>query len=477
MGPRLAVGVPVPLLTVQTAAASSPPGGGPTRAPAPERPFSEVLDEQADADPIPGRGSGVDAREAADELDADAAAPVDGAPGVPCALLPVPAALLPVPAALLPVPAALLPVPAAQVEFPAAQVEVPAAQVEVPAAPGSGGVPGEATTLGARAAGPIGVESGKDTPLGAHPDCGPPEDPQAPTPDGGATPASPATSSPPPEGAPAAGRPARPAKALAAHGAPAESTSAGGRRADVPTVDGPAARGAPAAVSRVEAPPPAEAGPTDARADERGSPRGEELQRAAGSPAPQPSPQPSPAPTTPFDLTSVTHADAPRAAAPAAPSAPGEAAPIVEQVRFVLGPGVSEARIDLAPAELGAVSVRIVLRDGALSARLEASTPVGRLTLEKHRAELEVALAIDGVAARVEVVAPAERPPDVAPPSPRAEPALDGAQDGGSRSGGGARGDSRGDAPPPRPGGQAADATPRLRPRRASSLARLDTLA
>jgi len=104
-------------------------------------------------------------------------------------------------------------------------------------------------------------------------------------------------------------------------------------------------------------------------------------------------------------------------------------------VRFVLAPGVSEARIELTPDALGPVTVRIVLRDGALSARLEAPTPAGRLALEEHRAELEVALAVDGVAARVEVVAPPERPPEAR--APHAQP---GAHDLTSAD----RGDSRG---------------------------------
>lgn len=96
-------------------------------------------------------------------------------------------------------------------------------------------------------------------------------------------------------------------------------------------------------------------------------------------------------------------------AAPAAISAPAPAAAppppsLVDQVRVAIRPGLNEAHITLSPPELGRVAVRLLLRDGVLEARVEAETQAARVTLERHRHDLETALAQDGAPVRVEVV-------------------------------------------------------------------------
>lgn len=96
-------------------------------------------------------------------------------------------------------------------------------------------------------------------------------------------------------------------------------------------------------------------------------------------------------------------------AAPGAVSAPTpSAAPpppsVLDQVRVAIRPGLNEAHITLSPPELGRVAVRLLLRDGVLEARVEAETQAARVTLERHRHDLESALAQDGAPVRVEVV-------------------------------------------------------------------------
>lgn len=437
----------MPLLPLQSAApATAAPhtGGAPAASAAPKRPFGELLEEEAAGGPLGAPAPGVDAgAEAEAEAEADDADPTSGAPGVPTPLLPLLVAPPPVGAA-------------------------PAAD-EPGATPGAGSV----------GAGPSPLPDAAGA-AGAGPPTGPQAQPTQTTPPatpgpGGATagpgPLEPGAPGEGREGRAAKGREGRPASAGEAPGAaPLASVRGDGRAASPPPApvtpgEERAARGDPAQPPEVEA-----------RTGARRGVRGEES--ALGQAPPPVTGSTPPPPSLPaIDLTPVARAAAPRDLLPAAPAAPGTPAPLVDQVRFVLAPGVSEARIDLAPAELGAVSVRIVLRDGALSARLEAATPVGRLALEKHRAELEVALATDGVAARVEVVAPAERPPEVAPPAPRVESTLEAPPGRGDSPGGGARKDPHGDRPPPPPVDPTAPGGTRPRARRAPLHARLDTLA
>ncbi|HVS09989.1 MAG TPA: flagellar hook-length control protein FliK [Planctomycetota bacterium] len=109
----------------------------------------------------------------------------------------------------------------------------------------------------------------------------------------------------------------------------------------------------------------------------------------------------------------------PAAAARAVPQPPGIAAPetappeaqaatertlsderasdVLRQVRLHLAPRSGHATIQLEPASLGRISIRIALRRGRVSAELQAEKPATLSALERHVPELKAALARQGI--------------------------------------------------------------------------------
>jgi len=93
-----------------------------------------------------------------------------------------------------------------------------------------------------------------------------------------------------------------------------------------------------------------------------------------------------------------------RHAGPAARgTAPGEPAPepervasILRQIRLHLDGGARQATLQLVPAELGRISVRLRLERGRLAAEIRAESAETRELLERHAPELRAALAREG---------------------------------------------------------------------------------
>ena len=85
-------------------------------------------------------------------------------------------------------------------------------------------------------------------------------------------------------------------------------------------------------------------------------------------------------------------------ARPERPLSPEQAAQVLKQVRIGISGanGVREATINLQPAWLGRVSIRIAVREGRALAEVRAERPEALQALEKHLPELRAALAERG---------------------------------------------------------------------------------
>jgi len=93
-------------------------------------------------------------------------------------------------------------------------------------------------------------------------------------------------------------------------------------------------------------------------------------------------------------------AAAARADVPAPPTAPGEPElpdQIVQSLRLHATTGGGEARVQLRPEYLGELTVRVVVEDGVVTARLEAERPAVRDWIERHEVMLRQALGEHGL--------------------------------------------------------------------------------
>lgn len=86
-------------------------------------------------------------------------------------------------------------------------------------------------------------------------------------------------------------------------------------------------------------------------------------------------------------------------AAPASPEALERAQDILRQVRVHVLPGLGEATIELVPAELGRISIRLSVEGGELEASVRAERPETLEALGRHVPELRAALAEQGIRA------------------------------------------------------------------------------
>jgi flagellar hook-length control protein FliK len=155
--------------------------------------------------------------------------------------------------------------------------------------------------------------------------------------------------------------------------------------ADTPSARTPAGHGAAGA-------PPAAFTPPAAAEPERASNR---------APAPEASALASHTVATVSDAARPAAAPAPRLdTAPAAPpAAPDAELPdqIVQSLRLQITSGGGEARVHLRPEYLGELTVRVVVQDGVVSARLEAERPAVREWIERHEMSLRQALGEQGL--------------------------------------------------------------------------------
>jgi flagellar hook-length control protein FliK len=131
--------------------------------------------------------------------------------------------------------------------------------------------------------------------------------------------------------------------------------------------------------------------------------------------------KPAPQPQQPLHVArqhETTQASAP--AAPAAPARAGQLAPrSIDEVahavvRIARRDGAPQARINLHPAELGGVEVRLRYHAGGVSAQLSADTAQGGQALQQAAGELRRSLEAQGVAVHgldVTVTTDADRMP------------------------------------------------------------------
>lgn len=87
-------------------------------------------------------------------------------------------------------------------------------------------------------------------------------------------------------------------------------------------------------------------------------------------------------------------------AAPRPPAAPmdlARAERVLEQVRVHLAPAARSATLQLQPAELGRISIRLGVEDGAVTAVVRAEQPETLAILERHVPELRAILAQGGI--------------------------------------------------------------------------------
>jgi hypothetical protein len=92
---------------------------------------------------------------------------------------------------------------------------------------------------------------------------------------------------------------------------------------------------------------------------------------------------------------------APRVEASAQAARPADEAElpdqIVQSLRLQITSGGGEARVHLRPEYLGALTVRVLVEDGVVSARLEAERPAVREWIERHEVSLRQALGEHGL--------------------------------------------------------------------------------
>jgi len=91
----------------------------------------------------------------------------------------------------------------------------------------------------------------------------------------------------------------------------------------------------------------------------------------------------------------------PKPTRPAAEARPAEppahsAADVLQRIRLELHPGLRSATVQLAPAELGRLSIRLRVREGGVDAVVRAESAEALGLLQQHVHELESALADQG---------------------------------------------------------------------------------
>lgn len=84
-------------------------------------------------------------------------------------------------------------------------------------------------------------------------------------------------------------------------------------------------------------------------------------------------------------------------AAPALPDEPELADQIVQSLRLHATSGGGEARVQLRPEYLGELTIRLVVDDGVVTARVEAELPAVREWIERHEVSLRQALGEHGL--------------------------------------------------------------------------------
>lgn len=179
-------------------------------------------------------------------------------------------------------------------------------------------------------------------------------------------------------------------------------------QAGAPTSSATPAAATPAgqATGPVPANPASGSGETDAGPGE-GEGRPTQAREAADAQRPAEATRPSaePAPTAVEARTGGVQraSEAPRAQAPSAPPPPAgsqeaidHAAAILDQVRLRLLPGAREATLQLEPARLGRLSIRLELRRGVTRAELVVEEAATLEVLQRHEPELRAALADAG---------------------------------------------------------------------------------
>lgn len=103
------------------------------------------------------------------------------------------------------------------------------------------------------------------------------------------------------------------------------------------------------------------------------------------------------APWLPKAVADVSVHDATAGDAPAVADEPALADQIVQSLRLQLTSGGGEAQLRLRPEYLGELTVKVVVLDGVVSARLEAAAPAVRDWVERHEGVLRQALADHGL--------------------------------------------------------------------------------
>ena len=90
-------------------------------------------------------------------------------------------------------------------------------------------------------------------------------------------------------------------------------------------------------------------------------------------------------------------ATAPSVAAPVPVHDSERAAEILDQFRLHLTPGLREATIELRPAELGRISIRLTVESGRINATLRAEKRATLDVLGRHLPELRASLSKQGI--------------------------------------------------------------------------------
>jgi flagellar hook-length control protein FliK len=103
------------------------------------------------------------------------------------------------------------------------------------------------------------------------------------------------------------------------------------------------------------------------------------------------------APSQAKPVADITVHDATPGAGPATTDEPALADQIVQSLRLQLTSGGGEAQLRLRPEYLGELTVKVVVEDGVVSARLEAAAPAVREWVERHEGVLRQALADHGL--------------------------------------------------------------------------------
>ena len=187
-------------------------------------------------------------------------------------------------------------------------------------------------------------------------------------------------------------------------GAPAPAAAPAPGAAAAPTASAaPAGDAGTALRPTAEAADGGEPGPGEGQARPAARPEGPEAARAGESARPAAEPAPSAAdgrqaPGAPRAVEAArSPAQSPPPAPPAgAPDAAEHAAAILNQVRLRMLPGAREATLQLEPARLGRLSIRLELRRGVTRAEVVVDEAATLEVLARHEPELRAALADAG---------------------------------------------------------------------------------